>query len=151
VNTLDLTGLTDTQLYELVDEGRALWAEAKAAMAAVEAEVSRRQESTAADVFRAARKEYGSATYTDAEGRKFKAEARREVKWDSDKLQEIASSMPWSEVSAVFDIKFSVPERVYNTMNDLQLRTRLDAARTTKTGDLRVIYVGRDVGNDDRP
>jgi hypothetical protein len=147
MNGRQFEGVSDAELYETIEQGRQLLAEGKQHMADLEAEVSRRQENTAADIFRTAKKDHGSVSFVDNDGNKFKVEVKREVKWDSDKLQAIASGMSWGEVERTFDIKFNVPERIYNTMNDIELRTKLDTARTTKTSDMRVVFVGRCVDN----
>jgi len=38
--------------------------------------------------------------------------------------------MDWATASRVFDIKFKVPERIYNAIPDIALVNRLNEART---------------------
>lgn len=61
------------------------------------------------------------------------------VKWDQEKLREIASRMSWEDVQKTFKIEFTVPEAVYKSpmMSD-DLKDKLTAARTTKTGDIKI-------------
>jgi hypothetical protein len=137
--------MTDLQLAQLTERARADLAVAKTVLSGLEGEISRRQETLAADLLRVAGKETGSVSFT-ANGMKYKAEAAKKVEWDSGKLKEIAGTLPWSHVERLFDIKFSVPERTYGALHDPELVARLNTARTTKIGDLKVSFVGFDVG-----
>ena len=77
----------------------------------------------------AAGKVDGSATL-ELDGVKLTYNVKKEVDWDNDKLKAIAASMDWATASRVFDIKFKVPERVYNAIPDTSLVSRLNEART---------------------
>jgi len=73
---------------------------------------------------------------------KLKGKIPKKVKWDSSKLQVIASSMPWDKAQKVFDISFSVPEKIYSALTDNELQAQLDTARTVEYGDLKIELVG---------
>jgi hypothetical protein len=52
------------------------------------------------------------------------------VKWDNDKLQAVASTLPQDTVFKVFKIEFSVPERTFKALTDDKLIAALTDART---------------------
>jgi hypothetical protein len=143
--SIKIEAMSDQDLAREIQEARAALANEKTLLAMMEGEMSRRQETLAADVLRAAGKEVGTLSFA-LEGMKFKAEVAKKVEWDSEKLKGIAATLPWAAVNRLFDIKFSVPERTYAAVHDPELLAKLDEARTTKIGDLKVSFLGFDVG-----
>jgi len=95
-----------------------------------------KEQATAA--FAAANKDSGTLSFT-VNGVKYRAEIRKTVKWDSDKLQGTAAGMPWSVVERLFDISFSVPESRFNAIHDEELLAKLMQARTTKHAPLKIV------------
>lgn len=110
-------------------------ANAKARIAMVGDALSARFTAAAKAQLTAKGKEHGSVTIDLPDGFKLKADAKQTVKWDSDALQEIASTLPWDRVAALFNIKFSMSETIYKGVSALspELRQKIDAARTTET------------------
>ena len=88
--------------------------------------------------FAAAGKDSGTMTIHRG-NRKYKAEIRKTVSWDSDKLQAVAAGMPWNAVERLFDIKFSVAEGKFNAISDDELLAKIMEARTTKLSELKVV------------
>lgn len=74
---------------------------------------------------------------------KIKASISKTVKWDSKKLQAIASTMSWAEAQGVFKIDFTVPEANYTAAQNLkpELAEKLLDARTVKYGDLKLTII----------
>lgn len=62
------------------------------------------------------------------------------VKWDSKKLQMIASTMPWEKIEKVFKIEFSVPERTYKAITEDALLDAVKAARTVEYSAPKVVF-----------
>jgi len=97
----------------------------------------------AAAEFNEAGKSEGDITFR-ANGVKVKATVPKTVKWDSAKLQAIAAEMPWSTVERLFDIKFGMKESTYKAIPDEALLAKVNEARTTKVGELKVSFIGFD-------
>ena len=66
--------------------------------------------------------------------RVFKSVISKTVKYDTEKLQSIAGSIPWADAEKLFKIEFDVPERAFNAVTDADLKKRLTEARTVKYG-----------------
>jgi DNA invertase Pin-like site-specific DNA recombinase len=140
----DWKKLDDRTLADAIATARRTIADNKAGLADMEAELSRRHADTAADILAKAGKDTGTLTFA-FNGMRFKAEVAKKIEWDSDKLKAIAAGMPWNQVERLFDIKFSVPERIYNAIHSPEMVATLNAARTTRVGELKVSFVGFDV------
>lgn len=82
-------------------------------------------------------KQFGSVTIDGGDGISIKADIKKTVEWDSAALMKVASGLSWGVVEQTFDIKFKVPEKVYAKL-DGPLLAAIDAARTTKYGDIAV-------------
>lgn len=69
-----------------------------------------------------------------------KGEISKRVSYDSPKLMEVASELPWERVRELFKIEFSMPEATYNALAaaNPDLYSRVAGARTVKYGDLKV-------------
>ena len=79
---------------------------------------------------------HGSMSLPMQDGFVLKTDTKQTVKWDSATLQEIAQSLPWERVNALFKIAFSMSETVYKGIAAVapDLRDRIDKARTTTIG-----------------
>jgi len=77
----------------------------------------------------------------EVDGHKIKGSISKSVKWDSDKLQRMASIMGWDEIQHYFKITFSMSETVFKGMLPGPLQEEMAAARTVKYGDLKVSLV----------
>lgn len=64
----------------------------------------------------------------------FKSTISKTVKYDTEKLQSIAGSIPWSDAEKIFKIEFDVPERAFSAIEDADLKKRITDARTVKYG-----------------
>lgn len=80
-----------------------------------------------------------STTNLEDMGFQVKGEVDKTVTWDSKKLMDLASTMPFADVLAFFKIKFEVPEATYKSLlpSDPK-KAAIDAARTVKYGDVKV-------------
>lgn len=128
-------------LGEQIAQQRREVAQATARLKELEAQFSERLLGEAAAEFNEAGKSDGEVTFY-ANGVKAIAEARKTVKWDSDKLKALAGELPWPTVERLFDIKFSMKESTYKAVPDEALLARINEARTTKVADLRVKFIG---------
>jgi hypothetical protein len=139
--------LSKLSLAELVNAqqgAQALADRYESRVLAIADEINRRVSPTATNGLQHQGKDYGTITF-ESGGLKFRGTARKEVKWNSESLRAIAASLPWSRVVELFKIEFSVPEKSYAAVIDPDLLAKLDAARTTKIGAMKVSYVGDDV------
>ena len=88
----------------------------------------------------------GGSTTIEENDVKFVVEAKKEVKWDSAKLQNIAARMPWEMVESIFKIAFEITETSYkNCLNntksgmlDAQIMALIDDARTVQIGEAKI-------------
>lgn len=88
----------------------------------------------------------GGSTTVELHGAKFNVEAEKKVKWDSGKLQTIASKMAWPVVSAIFKIKFEIAETKYKDlvtnagagMFDPAILSAINDARTVEVGEAKI-------------
>lgn len=112
------------------------------AVMTIEAKISKALEHQARNAFQAAGKVAGDITLLTNAG-KVKASISKSVKWDSTKLQAIASSMSWAEAQGVFKIDFSVPEANYKAAQTMrpELAAKLLDAREVKYGDLKLAII----------
>lgn len=111
-------------------------AAAKGRAQRVSQELSARYAESAIRSLSEAGKSHGTVTIPLQDGFSVKGDAKQTVKWDSDKLQEIAQTLPWDRVNALFGIKFTMSETIYKGVSALspELRAKIDAARTTTIG-----------------
>lgn len=140
---VDLKQMDTAGLGKLAVECRAQLATAKRALAAVEGELDRRKVGEGVAVLESAGKDHGTATFS-SEGMRFKVEAKKKVTWDSEKLKEVAATLSWETVEKIFDIKFSVPEKIYGAITDGELLQQINGCRTTEIGEPKVVFVGFD-------
>lgn len=102
-------------------------------------ELRRRFENLLKDALNQQDKQHGQHTF-EVDGFKLTGEIRSTVKWDSRKLEDIASSMPWHEAQRLFKIDFSVPEKTFHTISDQKLLGLLVEARTVKYSEPKVTF-----------
>lgn len=127
-------------LGEQIAQQRQEVAQATARLKELEAQFSERLLGEAAAEFNEAGKGEGEVTFY-VDGVKAIAEARKTVKWDSNKLKALAGDLPWPVVERLFDIKFSMKEATYKAVPDDALLARINEARTTKVADLKVKFI----------
>lgn len=113
---------------------------AKARLSELEGALATRLEPFARNEYEMVGKDSGTLTF-ERDGHKFKAEIRKTVTWDNDKLQAVAASLPWTTVERLFDIKFSVPETRFKAISDDDLLQKVTEARTTKLSDMKISCV----------
>lgn len=80
----------------------------------------------------------GGTVTVKRDGLVIKGEVRKKVTWDQEKLKAIAGQLRWDEVQHYFDIKFSVPEKIYSALPPGPLRDMLTKARTVQFEDPKV-------------
>lgn len=112
---------------------------AKEQLDLIQAELRRRYESRLTEHLRSLEKNHGQHTFEE-EGLKLTAEITARVKWDSAKLEAIASKMPWHEAQRLFKIDFSVPEKNYAAVRDEKLLDQLIDARTVKYSEPKITF-----------
>lgn len=104
---------------------------------ALKAELTKRTSETALKLYANANKEHGDLTF-EVDGVKLKGSIERKIEYDQDALRAVAATMPWEKASRIFKIEFDVAEATYKAITDDELRTAITAARTVKTGELKV-------------
>ena len=80
------------------------------------------------------------------DGGKFTLKAEKGVKWDSDKLQNIASALTWAQCLALFKISFSITEATYAQLVlnaeaglfDKKILDAINEARTVTIGEAKI-------------
>lgn len=129
----DLSGLSLDQLLAAQDEAALAAAAAKGMSQRLSQELQRRYGESAKQALSQAGKDHGSISLPLQDGFVAKAEMKQTVKWDSDALLELAQTLPWERVRAIFTIKFSMAEKVYAGIAAFspEMRAKIDAARTT--------------------
>lgn len=135
---VDVRTLPLSKLCEHIAELEAGKASITAQIAALQEELGFRLSPEAAQLFAAAGKDAGDVTFTTHGGLKFKASVSKTVKWDGEKLKAIAATMEWPAVQRLFKVDFAVPEATFKAILDDDLRKKLEDARTTKLGDLKI-------------
>lgn len=114
-------------------------AESKAHLDKFQQELRRRFQNILADALAQQDKQHGQHTF-EVDGFKMTGEIRATVKWDSKKLEDVASSMPWHDAQRIFKIEFSVPEKTFQSVTDPKLLDALIDARTVKYSDPKVSF-----------
>lgn len=125
----DYTKQSTTELRSLFADITETINAQKAMLAEIQAELLARHGLLLRAKLEAAGKTDGSATL-ELDGVKLTYKVGKDIDWDNDKLRAIAGTMDWATASRIFDIKFKVPEKVYNAIPDTALVARLNEART---------------------
>ena len=112
---------------------------AKEQLDLIQAELQRRYADRLTEHLRSMDKNHGQHTF-EADGFKLTAEITARVKWDSTKLEAIASKMPWHEAQRLFKIDFSVPEKNYSAVRDEKMLDQLIDARTVKYSEPKITF-----------
>ena len=130
----DLTGLGYAALMDIIAEAKDELESQKAWIATIQDEIDVRLAPSVAAAIREAGKQHGTINLPIQGGLIAKGEISKSVVWDSAKLIEIAQTMPWERVSAVFNIKFSVSEKTWDGIVAVggPLADKIKAARTVK-------------------
>lgn len=131
--------LTVSELHAAVVAQENIISTAKAEMETIQAELRRRFESRLTEHLASMEKQHGQHTF-EVDGLKLTAEITARVKWDSQRLEAIASKMPWPEVQRLFKIDFSVPEKNYAAIRDEKLLDQLIDARTVKYSEPKITF-----------
>ena len=136
----DLSGLGYAALKQVLDEAKEELELQKRWLGLVQDEIDTRLAPSGAAAMQAAGKRFGTINLPIQGGLVAKCEISKKVEWDSEKLIEIAQTMPWERVIAVFNIKFSVSEKIWDGISSLggPLAERIKSARTVKYGEPKV-------------
>jgi hypothetical protein len=127
------------QLYNEQEGAIEALAAAKAAKAAVDAEILEATLPRITHLYTLTGKQHGSVSL-DAGTFTAKADISKKVEWDSGVLMSVASNISFDEARKVFKMEFSVPEKIYKELTP-ELKAAVDAGRTTKYGDVKVVLV----------
>ena len=131
--------LTVAELREAAARNATIIDSAKEQLDVIQTELRRRFEPVLAAALAEQEKQHGQTTF-EVEGVKLTAEITARREWDSDKLKAIARTMPYEQVERTFNIKFSVPEKVYAGIRDEKLLDQLIDARTVKYSEPKIIF-----------
>lgn len=130
---------TTADLRKMVAEINEVSALHKATIEAIYAELLERYGKTFQKELAEAGKQDGEMT-REIDGQRLTFAIKSKVKWDSGKLQEVASSMDPNVVYKVFKIEFSVPERTFKALTDDGLIKKLTEARTVEYTQPKIVF-----------
>ena len=141
MHELDYLTATLPQLLAEQDAAALDLAAAKGRALRLSQELAARFGDAAKHALTEAGKSHGAISLPMQDGFVVKADAKQTVKWDSDKLQAVAQTLPWERVVALFGIKFTMSETIYKGVAALspELRAKIDAARTTTIGEPSIV------------
>lgn len=141
MSTIPIT-LSNKPLHELkemaVDIGQTI-AYQKHILDAINEEILNRYQPAFVQELQALGKTDGEVT-REFDGIRMTYAMKPKVKWDSKKLQALASTMPWEKIEKVFKIEFSVPERTYKAITEDALLDAVKAARTVEYSAPKVVF-----------
>lgn len=133
-----LSGASDVDLLSYRDAMKESQDRIKEEIGRIDAEFVKRHGERLEQTFEVTNKKTGTVS-VDLDGDlKAKGEIKNTVKWDSDALRDIAKTMPWEQVQHYFKIVFTMSETIYKALPPGDLKDKVDAARTTTPGDLKV-------------
>jgi hypothetical protein len=138
-----LASATLPELHKLLSDREKELLSAKFRVGAVVEEITKRLADSAKAAFEQADKQHGTVNLPLQNGLTAKCEISKKVEWDSDKLMDVAKTMPWDRVVKLFKIAFAVPEKVYDGIDavDPALRQKIDKARTVKYGSPKITLI----------
>ena len=130
---------TTADLRKMVAEINEVSALHKATIEAIYAELLERYGKTFKKELAEAGKQDGEMT-REIDGQRLTFAIKSKVKWDSGKLQDVASSLDPNLVYKVFKIEFSVPERTFKALTDDGLIKKLTDARTVEYTQPKIVF-----------
>lgn len=109
----------------------------------VQKEIERRTQTAVESAFLAAGKQHGTVSVALGSGFIAKADIAKTVKYDSEKLEALAKTMPYDQARAMFKIKFEVSEKLYDgiKVTNPTLARQVDDARTVTYGKPKIALV----------
>lgn len=140
---MDVRTMSDDDIIANLDSLKAQMEALKCLTNDLNNELVDRHAHTAAKVFEQEAKQCGEVTFILPNGLKFKASIDKTVKWDSKELENISSTMDWPTIQELFNIEFSIGELKYRGITDAELKARIDKARITKYGKLKITCTGK--------
>lgn len=138
---IELTTATYAELLAEQDAAAQDTAAAKGRTLRLTQELQRRLGESGKAALLQADKTHGTTSLQMQDGMVAKVEVKQTVKWDSAALQELAQTLPWERVNAMFSIKFSMSETIYKGIAAFspEMRAKIDAARTTTLGEPSIV------------
>jgi hypothetical protein len=135
----DLTKKSIAELRSLsIDINEAIVTQ-KAMISHIDMELVRRHGDSMKAMMTADGKTHGEIS-REIDGVKLTYSAKAKIKWDSEILSEIASTLPWATAKKVFKIEFSIPEKTFNALTDDRLIAQANAARTVEYTEPKVTF-----------
>ena len=105
----------------------------------VESEILKRYGGLFKKVLHERGQEFGEVT-TEIEGLKLKYAVSKTVTWDSEKLKELAPTIPAEVREKLFNVKIQVPEKAWQTVAETSIGKSLLPARTVKYGEPKISF-----------
>lgn len=136
-----MTQQTIADLQTRFRELKAAESRIKVDLAAVNEMLAAHVSATARDLYRNANKQSGDVAIIE-DGVKVKCSISKKVEWDTDKLLPVMQSMNYDRATQLFDIKVSMPEKIYTALTDDTLKAAVDAARVVKYGEMKIEFAG---------
>lgn len=137
---MDNAKFTLKQLRDASNALRETLSDVEAELKSIDAEILSRCGAEGRKLLDARGQEHGDATF-EIEGVKIKYSVTKTVSWDSDKLSEIASSLPDEVRERIFKVKVSIPEKVWSVEAETSIGRNLAIARSVKYGEPKISFV----------
>lgn len=115
-------------------------AECKARLAETNQAIATRFHDQIANAYQREGKQ-GGVVRISLDGKSYRVDTDKTVKWDSDECQRIAGSIPFEVAVEVFKIEYSVTETIFKAVDD-ELRAKLMKARTVKYHEPKITQAG---------
>jgi hypothetical protein len=128
-----------SELRQMVGEIQEAMAFQKATIDAIYEELLERYGNKFQGELAKAGKQDGEMT-REMDGQRLTFAIKAKVKWDSGKLQEVASSLPPETVYKVFKIDFSVKESTFKALTDDKLIKSISTARTVEYAAPKIVF-----------
>ena len=134
------TKLTLQQLRDASNALRETLSDVEAELKGIDAEILSRCGAEGKKLLSARGQEHGDATF-EIDGVKIKYSIAKTVSWDSEKLSEIASSLPNEVRERIFKVKISIPEKVWSVEAETSIGRNLAIARSVKYSEPKISFV----------
>ena len=146
IESVDLAGLGYGQIHAMIDSAKRDLEAAKNRIGKLHEELEARLGSAARKTLVDGGKQSGTVNMPLQGGFSAKVEVPKKIEWDSDKLFDLATTMPVERARTIFKFAVSVPEKIYDGIKaaDPELGAAIDQARTTKMGAIKITLAKED-------
>jgi hypothetical protein len=134
------TNLTVSQLRDAATSLRETMDDLASEIKGIEAELLTRFGQEGSKNIKARGQEHGETTFEVEDGIKVKYAITKTVSWDSDKLSEMASSIPDEIRERLFKVKITIPEKAWSIECESPIGRNLSIARSVKYSEPKISF-----------